>query len=210
MRKGVSPFRWRVQDEVSHRRETVRELQGTGYTIPMIAQKIGYSVITVKKDSAFLHKESKERYLNHIEERLPFETETTLGFYKFVIRQAKELYETTQKESVKVRALELMKDARKEYQDLLLRGEYVKRSLDAAIEIKKRLDNLPKYQRQEQEQQQSQSSSDQQTSEEVEPEEEEEEPESEAVVAASVEEEDYNLEQNPDDTSSEKGEQVYK
>jgi hypothetical protein len=207
MRKGVSPFRWRVQDEVEHRRETVRELQGSGYTIPMIAQKIGYSVITIKKDSAFLHKQSKEKYQNHIESRLPFEVETTLGFYKFVIRQAKELYETTQKESVKVRALELMKDARKEYQDLLLRGEYVKRAMDAATEIKKRLDSLPRYQQQ--------SQSDQQTAEEVEPEEEEESPEEEEDQAplptkGGEREDYYDLEQNPDEAEEEKEQGVYK
>jgi hypothetical protein len=143
MRAGVGKFRWRVKDEIEHRRSTILELQGAGYTIPQIAQKLGYATITIKKDSAFLHKQSQAKYQNHLEQHLPHEVELTLSLYKSIIRQAQELSETTQSEAVKVRALTLMKDARKEYQDLILRGEYVARGMDAAIKIKRRLDNLP-------------------------------------------------------------------
>jgi Ran GTPase-activating protein (RanGAP) involved in mRNA processing and transport len=89
-----------------------------------------------------------------------------------------EVIGNTDNDNVRVKALALAKDAGKEAMDLELRGEYVKRAMDAATEIKKRLDKLPHYQQQ---QQQQQSQSDQQTSEEEEIEEEEEEQEAYAT-----------------------------
>lgn len=127
----VAP-RWRVKDEIKFRRDTVREMLGQGYSQADIARHTGKSMGTISADVVYLRQQAIRDYQKHIQERLPFEVDQTLALYKSIIRQAKELAEKTDNENVKVRALMCMKDARKEYQDMRLRGEYVKRAMDAA------------------------------------------------------------------------------
>jgi hypothetical protein len=156
------PPPWRVKDEIRVRRDTVKDLKGAGYTNAAIAKRLGLSLVTIDRDTAFLHQQAREEYQRHIQERIPYEVETTLALYKRIKREAIELAENTNSERVKVAALSLAKDAGKEAMDLELRGEYVKRAMDAATEIKERLDKLPHYyeqQEQEQEQRSSLSSS---------------------------------------------------
>jgi hypothetical protein len=143
MSPQVAP-RWRVKDEIKFRRDTVREMLGQGYSQADIARSLGKSMGTISTDVTYLKEQARQNYERHIQERLPFEVDTTLALYKSIIRQANELAKSTNNETVKIRALICMKDARKEYQDLQLRGEYVKRAMDAAAEIQKRLDKLPK------------------------------------------------------------------
>jgi transposase len=136
-------FRWRMEDEQEHRRDTIRELQGQGYTITQIAQKLQLSVPTIKRISARLHRESRENYQRLVQEKIPFEVDSTLDLYKSIKRQAKELAERTDNDAVRVRALDLLQRAGKEYIDLKMRGDYIKRSLDVAEYIQKKLNELP-------------------------------------------------------------------
>ena len=142
MSPQIAP-RWRVKDEIKFRRDTVREMLGQGYNQADIARHLGKSMGTISSDVVYLREQALKDYEKHIQERLPFEVETTLALYKSIIRQATELAKSTDNENVKIRALVCMKDARKEYQDLQLRGEYVKRAMDAATAIQKRLNKLP-------------------------------------------------------------------
>jgi hypothetical protein len=143
LKSSSNNLRWRVKDEIEDRRNRVRELQGSGYTITQIAQELQMSVITIKRDSAFLKQQARENYQRHIQERLPYDVENTLAFYRSIQKQAKEIAKNTDNDSVKVKALALAKDAGREAMDLELRGEYVKRAMDAAAEIQKRLNKLP-------------------------------------------------------------------
>jgi len=136
-------FRWRLKDELEHRANTIRELQGQGYNIPQIAQELQLSVSTIKKISARLHRESRENYQKLILERIPYDVDVTLELYKSIKRQCKELAETTDKDVVRVKALDLLQRAGKEYIDLEMRGNYVKRSLDVAGHIQKKLNEVP-------------------------------------------------------------------
>lgn len=174
-----SILRWRLKDEQEHRRNRVRELQGSGYTLTDIAQELQVSLPTIKRDSAWLKVQAVENYQKHIQQRLPYDVENTIAFYRSIQKQAKEIAKNADNDNVRVKALSLAKDAGKEAMDLELRGEYVKRAMDAATEIKRRLDKLPssssssssRYKQQHQ-QQLSSSQSDQQTEEEEEEEEE--------------------------------------
>lgn len=132
-----------MEDEQEHRRNTIRELQGQGYTITQIAQKLELSVPTIKRISARLHRESRENYQRLVLERIPYDVDSTLELYKSIKRQAKELADKTDNETVKVRALDLLQRAGKEYIELEMRGDYVKRSLDVAEHIQKKLNELP-------------------------------------------------------------------
>lgn len=106
------------------------------------------SVPTIKRDSVWLKQQARENYQKHIQERLPYDVEDTIAFYRSIQREAREIAKNADNESVKIKALALAKDAGKEATDLELRGEFVKRAMDAATEIKKRLDKLPHYYRQ--------------------------------------------------------------
>jgi hypothetical protein len=151
--RGLAPP-WRVKDEIRVRRDTVKDMQGAGYTHAQIAKKLGLSIVTIDRDSAFLHQQAREEYQRHVQERIPYEVETTLALYKNIKRQALELAGITDSERTKVAALALAKDSGKEAIDLQLRGEYVKRAMDAASEIQKRLNTLESSEQQQQEQQQ--------------------------------------------------------
>jgi transposase len=139
----MSNFRWRYKDELEHRSNKVRELQGQGYNIPQIAQELQVSVPTIKRISARLHRESRENYQRLVQERIPYDVDATLELYKSIKRQAKQIVDSTNDDGVKVRALDLLQRAGKEYIELEMRGEYVKRSLDVAEHIQKRLNELP-------------------------------------------------------------------
>ena len=121
MSPQIAP-RWRAKDEIKFRRDTVRELLGQGYNQAEIARHLGKGMATISRNVVFLREQSRQDYQRYIQERLPFEVETTLALYKSIIRQANELAKSTENENVKIRALVCM-DARKEYQDLQLRGE---------------------------------------------------------------------------------------
>jgi hypothetical protein len=132
-----------MEDEREHRANTIRELQGQGYTITQIAQRLQLSVPTIKRISARLRRESRENYQRLITEQIPYEVDSTLDLYKSIKRQAKELADSTDDERVKVRALDLMQRAGKEYIDLKMRGDFVKKALDVAEHIQKKLNELP-------------------------------------------------------------------
>jgi transposase len=140
---GAGRFRWTFKDELEHRRNTIRELQGQGYTVTQIAQKLQLSVSTIKHTAAALRKESRENYQRLVQEQIPYEVDSTLDLYKSIKRQAKELAERTDNDAVRVRALDLLQRAGKEYIDLKMRGDYVKRALDVAEHIQKKLNELP-------------------------------------------------------------------
>jgi IS30 family transposase len=150
MSPQVAP-RWRVEDEIKFRRDTVREMLGQGYSQAEIARHLEKGMATISRDVVYLREQARKDYERHIQERLPFEVETTLALYKSIIRQATELAKYTDNDNVKIRALVCMKDARKEYQDLQLRGEYVERAMKAAGVIQKQLSKLPQQQTNEEE-----------------------------------------------------------
>jgi len=139
----LSNFRWRLKDELEHRANRIRELQGQGYNIPQIAQELQLSVPTIKRISARLHRESRDNYQRLVQERIPYDVDSTLELYKSIKRQAKELADHADKDIVKVRALDLLQRAGKEYIDLEMRGNYVKRALDVADHIQEKLNELP-------------------------------------------------------------------
>jgi len=88
-----------MKDELEHRANTIRELQGQGYTITLIAQQLQLSVPTIKRISARLHRESRENYQRLIQERIPYDVDSTLELYKSIKRQAKELADKTDNET---------------------------------------------------------------------------------------------------------------
>jgi hypothetical protein len=107
------------QQQVQWRRDKVQELCSKGYSQRETSHILQVGLATVNRDISYLRNQAKTNIKRYIDEKLPEEYEKCLVGLNAIIREAWNIFQTTEDKREKIQALSLAKECYSMKLDLL-------------------------------------------------------------------------------------------